>query len=61
MSGRTVHRRVTLALSAAMIAIGIAVLVRTVAAAPGGLAVGYLIGVGLVTAGCLRVYVARRS
>ena len=44
-----------------MILIGIAAIVRTAAAGGGGLAVGYLLGVGLIVAGVLRLLVLRRS
>jgi uncharacterized membrane protein HdeD (DUF308 family) len=61
MSGRGVYRGTTLALSAAMILIGVAAVVRTAAAGGDRLAVGYLLGAGLIVAGVLRLLVLRRS
>jgi hypothetical protein len=61
MSGRGAYRGTTLALSAAMILLGVAALVRTAAAGGDGLAVGYLLGAGLIVAGILRLLVLRRT
>ena len=44
-----------------MIAVGLAALVRTAAAAGLEPAVGYLIGAGLVVAGVLRLVILRRT
>jgi hypothetical protein len=44
-----------------MILIGVAALVRTATAGGGGLAVGYLLGIGLIVAGVLRLLVLRRT
>jgi hypothetical protein len=47
-------------LSAAMIVIGLAILVRTLAAGGGALAFGLVIGVLFVAAGAGRLYLERR-
>ena len=57
---RRAYATSTVVMAVVMIVIGIAAIVRTAAAAPAGLAVGYLIGAGLVTAGGLRLWLARR-
>ena len=61
MSGRSAYRATTMTLSAVMILIGVAALVRTATAGGGGLAVGYLLGIGLIVAGVLRLLVLRRT
>jgi hypothetical protein len=48
-------------MSAIMIVIGIAIVVRTVAAGGGALATGILIGVLFMAAGALRLYVQSRQ
>lgn len=58
---RSAYRGTTLGLSVVMILIGVAALVRTAAAGGDGLAVGYLLGAGLIVAGILRLLVLRRS
>ena len=47
-------------LPALMILIGVALIVRTLAAGGGGIAVGLLLGVLFVAAGVGRIYVERR-
>ena len=59
MSGRNIHRSMTTVMSAALILIGIAILVRTVTAGGGPLATGILLGVLFVAAGAGRLRVAR--
>ena len=59
--GRRVHRGATLVLSAAMVVIGIAMLVRTVGAGGGPLAVGTIVGVLFVAAGAGRLYFTWRQ
>jgi hypothetical protein len=59
--GRGVHRGVTLMLSAAMVAVGIAMLVRTIGAGGGPLAVGTVVGVLFVAAGAGRLYFTWRQ
>jgi hypothetical protein len=54
---RSLHARTTIALSAVIAGLGIALLVRT-AQAGGG--VGYLFGTLFVLAGVLRLYLSRR-
>ena len=50
----------TRVLSALMVVIGVAIIVRTVAAGGGPLALGLLLGVLFVAAGAGRLYVERR-
>jgi hypothetical protein len=47
-------------LSAVLIVLGLAILVRTAVAGGGVLALGYVLGVLLVLAGTLRLYLSRR-
>jgi hypothetical protein len=56
---RNLHRTATSALSAAMLVIGVALIVSTIARGGGPLAVGVLMGVLFVAAGAGRLYVAR--
>ena len=58
--GRDMHRAATLLLSAAMVAIGIAMLVRTLGAGGGPLALGTVLGILFVAAGAGRLYVTWR-
>ena len=60
-SGRGLHRGATLALSAAMVLIGLAILVRTFGAGGGPLALGTILGVLFVAAGAGRLYFAWRG
>ena len=55
------HRTATTALSLALVAIGVALLVRTVAAGGGPLATGVLFGVLFCAAGAARLYLARHG
>jgi hypothetical protein len=55
------HRNATSAMSAIMVAIGIAIIVRTIIAGGGALATGILIGVLFIAAGSLRLYVQSRQ
>ena len=50
----------TYVLSAAMVAIGIALVVRTLVAGGGGLAIGIVLGVLFCAAGAGRIYAERR-
>jgi len=59
--GRGLHRVATLLLSAAMVAIGIAMLVRTLGAGGGPLALGTVLGVLFVVAGAGRLYFTWRG
>jgi hypothetical protein len=52
---------VTIVLSAAMILIGVALIVRKLAAGGGGLALGLLLGVLFIAAGAGRLYAERRT
>ena len=54
-------RRLVYVLSPAMIVLGVGVLVRTVAAGADGVAVGYVFGLGLIAAGALRLWIARKA
>jgi hypothetical protein len=51
---------VTRALSGFVIVLGVAVIVRTAVAGGGVLALGYLLGILLVVAGTLRLYLSTR-
>ena len=53
-------RGATQVLSAAMVVIGVVILVRTVAGGGGALAFGLLVGLLFVAAGCGRLYAERR-
>lgn len=59
--GRGLHRNATLVLSAAMIVIGIAMIVRTLGAGGGPLALGFVLGVLFAAAGAGRLYFTWRS
>jgi hypothetical protein len=61
VSPRDLHRLLTTGLSGLLVVIGIAAIVRTALAGGSGAALGYIIGVGLVAAGILRLYVLRRT
>jgi hypothetical protein len=50
----------TQVLSAAMLVIGVAIIVRTIAAGGGALALGLLVGILFVAAGGGRLYVERQ-
>ena len=54
--GRGLHRTATLVLSAAMVIIGLAMLVRTFNAGGGALALGTVLGLLFVAAGAGRLY-----
>lgn len=58
---RGVHRSATRLLSLAMVAIGIALVVRTLAAGGGGLALGLVLGVLFVAAGGARLYLLAKQ
>jgi len=59
-TGRDVHRTGTRVLSVALLLIGVALIVRTVAAGGGAGAIGIVLGVLFVAAGAGRLWVARR-
>lgn len=54
--GRGLHRTATLLLSAAMVVIGLAMLVRTFGAGGGPLTLGFVLGLLFVAAGAGRFY-----
>lgn len=58
---RQLHRSSTRLLSLVMLAIGVALIVRTLAAGGGGLAVGLVLGVLFVAAGAARLYLQARQ
>ena len=60
-SQRQLHRRATTALSLAMVLIGIALIVRTLAAGGGAIAYGIVVGVLFVAAGAARIYLQARG
>ena len=55
------RRDATTVLSASMVAIGVAIVVRTISAGGGATSVGILLGVLFVLAGAGRLYVAHRG
>ena len=59
--GRGVHRGATLLLSAAMVVIGLAMLVRTLGAGGGPLTLGMVLGLLFVSAGAGRFYFTWRG
>lgn len=61
MNGREAHRRMTVAMSAVMIVLGLALVARTLAEGGGPLALGMLLGVLFVAAGVGRIWVSRRT
>jgi uncharacterized membrane protein HdeD (DUF308 family) len=59
---RSVHRSATRVMSIAMIVIGVALIVRTIAAGGGAIATGILLGILFILAGAARLYAQfRRS
>jgi len=58
---RQLHRSATRLLSIAMIAIGVALVVRTLAAGGSGLALGIVLGVLFIAAGGARLYLQARQ
>ena len=58
---RQLHRRSVNALSLVMVAIGVALIVRTLAAGGGAIAVGIVLGVLFVAAGAARIWLNRRG
>jgi uncharacterized membrane protein YadS len=60
MNGRGLHRGSTLLLSVAMVAIGLAVVVQSLAESTGALAARLLIGILLTAAGVGRIYIEVR-
>jgi len=58
---RQLHRSTTRLLSLAMVAIGVALVVRTIAAGGGGLALGIVLGVLFAAAGGARLYLQARQ
>ena len=59
--GRGVHRGATLVLSAAMVLVGLAMLVRTLGAGGGAFALGTVLGILFVAAGAGRLYFTWRG
>jgi hypothetical protein len=55
---RDLHQSVTRVLSAALVLLGVAIIVRTLASGGGALAIGLLLGVLFVVAGVGRLWVA---
>jgi uncharacterized membrane protein HdeD (DUF308 family) len=60
MNGRGLHRGSTLLLSVAMVAIGVAVVVQSLAESASALAARLLIGILLTAAGVGRIYIEVR-
>jgi hypothetical protein len=61
VSPRQLHRLLTTGMSALLVLIGIVAVVRTAVEGGSGAALGYVIGVGLIAAGILRLYVLRKT
>jgi hypothetical protein len=59
-TGRDLHRRTTIAFSVVLVLLGVAMIVRAIAAGGGALAIGVVLGVLFVFAGGGRIYLARR-
>jgi hypothetical protein len=58
---RGIHDSATKAMSSVMVLIGIALIVRTLAAGGGGVATGVIVGVLFILAGAGRLYVQIRK
>ena len=58
---RTAHRSATAVLSTLMLLLGLAIIVRTLAAGGGVLSIGLILGILFTLAGAGRLYVARRG
>ena len=56
---RQVHRGATRALSSALVLIGVALLISTIARGGGPLAIGVLLGILFIAAGAGRLYLTR--
>jgi hypothetical protein len=54
---RDLHRQSTVVLSIVLVVIGVALIVRTIAAGGGAIAIGLLLGVLFIAAGLGRLYV----
>jgi uncharacterized membrane protein HdeD (DUF308 family) len=59
--GRDAYRVTTLVFSVALIVLGVAALIRTAVAGGSATALGYVIGLGLLAAGVLRLWVLRKT
>jgi hypothetical protein len=60
MNGRQLHRLSTMVLSLAMVAIGLALIVRSLSAHAGALSVGLLAGILFIGAGAGRTWIELR-
>ncbi len=58
---RSLHRSATTVLSTAMLVLGLAIVVRTLAGGGGVLSIGLVLGLLFILAGAGRLYVARRG
>lgn len=58
---RQIHRQATRLLSIAMVLLGLALIVRTLAAGGGAIAVGVVLGLLFVAAGLARLYLQARQ
>ena len=57
---RDIHRQASNALSLVLIALGVAIVVRTLAGGSDGFALGYLMGPLFIAAGVGRIYINKR-
>jgi hypothetical protein len=60
-TGRDLHRRTTTFFSVVLVLLGVAMILRAVTGGGGALAIGVVLGVLFVFAGCGRIYLARRT
>jgi hypothetical protein len=61
MSGKGIYRGGTFAMNLVLLVFGVIVLARTIVAGGSALAVGYLIGGGLIIVSVLRLWLLRRT
>ncbi len=61
VSGRNAHRQLTTLTSIVLVLLGVAMIIRTLAAGGGVVALGILLGVLFVAAGLGRIFIARRT
>jgi hypothetical protein len=59
--GRAAYFGASTVFSVILVVIGVVALVRTILAGASGIAVGYVLGVGLIAAGVLRLIVLRKQ
>jgi hypothetical protein len=55
------NQRVSTTLGGLLVAIGVALVVRTATAGADGVAIGYVLGVGIAITGAARIWLARKG